>query len=109
MRIVIPGSVTVCSGITERVTWAECERFMNMHLCTWKGETLAYGGREGGEERGRGGKGRYLLDDRRVQAVKAAVQPDALKEKKNGTADSQNAHTLSKQVQAWLRDRGFSL
>lgn len=33
-------------------------------------------------------RGRYLLDDRRVEAMKAAVQPDALKEKKNGAAES---------------------
>lgn len=81
LRVVIPGTATVCSGITERVTWAQCERFMNMHSCTWKGETLAYGG-DGGGGGGGEGKGRYLLDDRRVQAVKAAVQPDALKEEK---------------------------
>lgn len=36
--------------------------------------------RGGGGERE---KGRYLLDDRRVEAVQAAVQPDALKEKRS--------------------------
>ena len=40
------------------------------------------GGGGGGSRRG-GEKGRYLLDDRRVEAVKAAVQPDALKEKRS--------------------------
>lgn len=41
-----------------------------------------------GQEGERGEKGRYLLDDRRVEAVKAAVQPDTLKEKKNRATDS---------------------
>ena len=43
----------------------------------------------------RGGeKGRYLLDDRRVEAVKAAVQPHALEEKKREVETlSHRAHT----------------
>lgn len=88
LRAVIPGRATVCSVITEKVTWAECEPFMNMHSCTWRARALAYGVRRGKGGGERGEKGRYLLDDRRVEAVKAAVQPDALKEKKNPATES---------------------
>ena len=35
------------------------------------------------EGEGGGGRSRYLLDDGRVEAVKSAVQPDALKEKES--------------------------
>lgn len=49
---------------------------------------------------------RYLLDDRGVEAVKAAVQPDALREE---AAESQSIHTPStKQVQARLAEMCFS-
>lgn len=86
--VVILGSANVCSVITERVTQAKYEPFINIHSCTWRAGTFACGGRrrKGGGERG--GKNRYLLDDRRVEAVQAAVQPDALKEKKSRGTES---------------------
>lgn len=94
------GEVWGC--VAERLTWAKCEPFMNMHpLHLERGNINIYEG-----EGAVGGRGRYLLDDRRVEAVKAAVQPDALREKKNAD-DSRNVHTLGKQVQAGPRDKIF--
>lgn len=60
LRAVIPGSATVSSVITERVMWAECEPFMNMHSRTWRSGTLAYVGRKREGRRGREGEGQVL-------------------------------------------------
>ena len=70
---------------------------MNMHSCTWRVGILAYEG-EGVKEKERKEEGRYLLDDWHVEAVKTAVQPHALRERKTQLL-SQITHTLDKQVQ----------
>lgn len=60
--VVIPGTANVCSVITERVTQAKYEPFINIHSCTWRAVTLAYGG-EGGKEEDREERraGTYLM------------------------------------------------
>lgn len=50
--------------------------FMNLHSSTYKQQSFT------SEKEGEDGQvSRYLLDDSRVEAVKAAVQSDTLKEK----------------------------
>lgn len=59
-----------------RVSSVECEPFMNKQSSTWNAGNIRIW------RRGRRG-GRYSLDDRRVEAVEAAVQSDSLKEKQS--------------------------
>lgn len=58
LGVVIFGRAYVCSVITERVTQANYEPFINIHSCTWRAGTLACvcGGVNGGGERGGGGQ-----------------------------------------------------